>query len=154
MSGQLVFSISDGRVRVGFNPDEEIGLGAHKFDVEKFACDWAYTMDGGEIGELEFENFNAAVARLEVTGVSVHPGYAKGKMINAARVATEVTTKALSPRRPSAASWRPGESKPPSSRRKTAGLPISSPRRKKTNSSTAFNIFPMASAWALNLAAH
>lgn len=82
--------IKHGRVRVGFNPDEEIGLGAHKFDVEKFACDWAYTMDGGEIGELEFENFNAAVARLEVTGVSVHPGYAKGKMINAARVATEV----------------------------------------------------------------
>lgn len=81
--------IEHGKIRVGFNPDEEIGLGAHKFDVEKFACDWAYTMDGGELGELEFENFNAASAKVEITGVSVHPGYAKGKMINAARVATE-----------------------------------------------------------------
>ena len=74
---------------MAFNPDEEIGLGAHKFDVERFGCEWAYTMDGGELGELEFENFNAASARVEVTGVSVHPGYAKDKMINAARVATE-----------------------------------------------------------------
>lgn len=81
--------IKHGKVRVGFNPDEEIGLGAHKFDVEKFGCEWAYTMDGGELGELEYENFNAASAKIEVKGVSVHPGYAKGKMINAARVACE-----------------------------------------------------------------
>lgn len=81
--------IKHGRVRVGFNPDEEIGLGAHKFDVEKFGCKWGYTMDGGELGELEYENFNAASAKIEVKGVSVHPGYAKGKMINAARVAAE-----------------------------------------------------------------
>ncbi len=81
--------IKHGKIRIGFNPDEEIGLGAHKFDVEKFGCEWAYTMDGGEVGELEFENFNAAVAKVEVRGVSVHPGYAKGKMLNAARVATE-----------------------------------------------------------------
>ena len=81
--------IKHGRIRVAFNPDEEIGLGAHKFDVERFGCEWAYTMDGGELGELEFENFNAASARVEITGVSVHPGYAKNKMINAARVATE-----------------------------------------------------------------
>lgn len=81
--------IKHGKIRIGFNPDEEIGLGAHKFDVELFGCEWAYTMDGGEIGELEFENFNAAVAKVEISGVSVHPGYAKDKMINAARVATE-----------------------------------------------------------------
>ena len=81
--------IKHGRIRVGFNPDEEIGLGAHLFNVEKFGCDFAYTMDGGELGELEFENFNAASAKVEVTGVSVHPGYAKNKMVNAARVATE-----------------------------------------------------------------
>ena len=81
--------IKHGKVRVGFNPDEEIGLGAHKFDVEKFGCEWAYTMDGGELGELEYENFNAASAKIEVKGVSVHPGYAKDKMINAARVACE-----------------------------------------------------------------
>ena len=81
--------IKHGRIRVGFNPDEEIGLGAHRFNVEKFGCDFAYTMDGGELGELEFENFNAASAKVEVTGVSVHPGYAKNQMVNAARVATE-----------------------------------------------------------------
>ena len=81
--------IKHGRIRVAFNPDEEIGLGAHKFDVERFGGEWAYTMDGGELGELEFENCNAASARVEITGVSVHPGYAKDKMINAARVATE-----------------------------------------------------------------
>lgn len=81
--------IKHGKVRVGFNPDEEIGLGAHKFDVEKFGCEWAYTMDGGELGELEYENFNAASAHISVKGVSVHPGYAKGKMVNAARVAAE-----------------------------------------------------------------
>lgn len=81
--------IKHGRVRVGFNPDEEIGQGAHKFNVKKFDCAWGYTMDGGELGELEYENFNAASAKIEVKGVSVHPGYAKGKMINAARVAAE-----------------------------------------------------------------
>lgn len=84
--------IAHGKVRVGFNPDEEIGLGAHKFDVKKFGCQWGYTMDGGELGELEYENFNAASAKIEVRGVSVHPGYAKGKMINAARVATELAS--------------------------------------------------------------
>lgn len=82
--------IKHGTIRVAFNPDEEIGLGAHKFDVEKFNCDWAYTMDGGEVGELEYENFNAASAKISITGVSVHPGYAKGKMINAARVAARL----------------------------------------------------------------
>lgn len=81
--------IKHGKVRVGFNPDEEIGLGAHNFNVEKFGCAWGYTMDGGELGELEYENFNAASAKIEVKGVSVHPGYAKNKMINAARVAAE-----------------------------------------------------------------
>lgn len=81
--------IEHGKIRVGFNPDEEIGLGAHKFDVEKFGCEWGYTMDGGELGELEFENFNAAAAKVEITGVSVHPGYAKNKMVNATRVASE-----------------------------------------------------------------
>ena len=81
--------LKHGKVRVGFNPDEEIGLGAHKFDVAKFGCEWAYTMDGGELGELEYENFNAASAKVEVRGVSVHPGYAKGKMVNAARIAAE-----------------------------------------------------------------
>ena len=75
------------KIRIGFNPDEEIGLGAHKFDVEKFGCDWAYTMDGGEVGELEFENFNAASAKITFKGRNVHPGYAKNKMINSIRVA-------------------------------------------------------------------
>ena len=79
--------VKHGKIRIGFNPDEEIGLGAHKFDVEKFGCDWAYTMDGGEVGELEFENFNAASAKLVFKGRNVHPGYAKGKMINSLRVA-------------------------------------------------------------------
>ena len=79
--------IKHGKIRIGFNPDEEIGLGAHKFDVEKFGCDWAYTMDGGEIGELEFENFYAASAKITFKGRNVHPGYAKNKMINSIRVA-------------------------------------------------------------------
>lgn len=83
--------IKHGTVRIGFNPDEEIGLGAHKFDVEKFGCQFAYTMDGSEVGEIEFENFNAASAKIVINGRSVHPGYAKDKMINAARVATELT---------------------------------------------------------------
>lgn len=79
--------IKHGKIRIGFNPDEEIGLGAHKFDVEKFGCEWAYTMDGGEVGELEFENFNAASAKLVFNGCNVHPGYAKNKMVNSIRVA-------------------------------------------------------------------
>ena len=81
--------IPHGKIRMGFNPDEEIGMGAHHFDVEKFGCEWAYTMDGGDLGELEFENFNAASAKVFMKGVSVHPGYAKGKMINASRLAAE-----------------------------------------------------------------
>lgn len=81
--------IKHGDIRVGFNPDEEIGLGAHKFDVGQFGCDFAYTMDGGEIGELEFENFNAAVARVTFNGRNVHPGYAKHKMINSMRIANQ-----------------------------------------------------------------
>ena len=78
-----------GKIRIAFNPDEEIGMGAHHFDVEKFGCQWAYTMDGGDIGELEFENFNAASAKISIKGVSVHPGYAKGKMVNANALAAE-----------------------------------------------------------------
>ncbi len=81
--------IKHGDIRVAFNPDEEIGMGAHYFNVEKFGCDWAYTMDGGDVGELEFENFNAASAKIYLKGVSVHPGYAKGKMVNANALATE-----------------------------------------------------------------
>ena len=81
--------VKHGEIRVAFNPDEEIGMGAHHFDVEKFGCEWAYTMDGGDLGDLEFENFNAASAKINIKGVSVHPGYAKGKMINANRLAAE-----------------------------------------------------------------
>ncbi len=81
--------IKHGDIRVGFNPDEEIGMGAHHFDVEKFGCDWAYTIDGGDLGDLEYENFNAAAAKIHIKGVSVHTGYAKGKMINASRLAVE-----------------------------------------------------------------
>ncbi|MCM1519011.1 MAG: peptidase T [Pseudoflavonifractor sp.] len=81
--------IKHGDIRIAFNPDEEIGQGAHKFDVERFAADWAYTMDGGEIGELEYENFNAAVARVTFNGRNVHPGYAKHKMLNSMRVANQ-----------------------------------------------------------------
>ena len=81
--------IKHGDIRVAFNPDEEIGMGAHHFDVAKFGCEWAYTMDGGDLGDLEFENFNAAAAKVHLRGVSVHPGYAKGKMINANRLAAE-----------------------------------------------------------------
>lgn len=81
--------IKHGKIRVGFTPDEEIGRGAHKFDVEKFGCDWAYTMDGSQIGELEYENFNAAGAKITFKGKSVHPGYAKGKMINSMLLANQ-----------------------------------------------------------------
>ena len=84
--------VKHGKIRVAFNPDEEIGMGAHHFDVEKFGCDWAYTMDGGDVGELEFENFNAASAKVTIKGVSVHPGYAKGKMVNANALAAEFAT--------------------------------------------------------------
>ncbi|MFL1013191.1 peptidase T [Flavisericum labens] len=81
--------IKHGKIRVGFTPDEEIGRGAHKFDVEKFGADWAYTMDGSQIGELEYENFNAASAVVKIKGKIVHPGYAKGKMVNSMYIATE-----------------------------------------------------------------
>lgn len=81
--------IKHGKIRVGFNPDEEIGLGAHKFDVEHFGADFAYTMDGGAIGELEYENFNAAAAKVTFKGRNVHPGYAKHKMINSIRIANQ-----------------------------------------------------------------
>lgn len=84
--------IEHGDIRVGFNPDEEIGMGAHHFDVEKFGCEWAYTMDGGDLGNLEYENFNAAAAKIHIKGISVHPGYAKDKMVNANRLAAEFAT--------------------------------------------------------------
>ena len=79
--------IKHGTIKVGFTPDEEIGRGAHKFDVAKFGADWAYTMDGSQIGELEFENFNAAGAKVTINGKMVHPGYAKGKMVNSMYIA-------------------------------------------------------------------
>lgn len=79
--------IKHGKIRVGFTPDEEIGQGADHFDVPKFGAEWAYTLDGGEIGELEFENFNAAAAKITFKGLNVHPGYAKHKMLNSMRVA-------------------------------------------------------------------
>jgi tripeptide aminopeptidase len=85
--------IKHGKIRVGFTPDEEIGRGAHKFDVEKFGCDWAYTMDGSQIGELEYENFNAAGVKVTFKGKSVHPGYAKGKMINSMLLANQFISK-------------------------------------------------------------
>ena len=81
--------LKHGTIKVGFTPDEEIGRGAHKFDVEKFGADWAYTMDGSQVGELEYENFNAAGALVTVKGKIVHPGYAKGKMINSMYIATQ-----------------------------------------------------------------
>ena len=81
--------IKHGTIKVGFTPDEEIGRGAHKFDVKKFGADWAYTMDGSQVGELEYENFNAAGAVVTVKGKIVHPGYAKGKMINSMYIATQ-----------------------------------------------------------------
>ncbi|OAB27304.1 tripeptide aminopeptidase [Flavobacterium fryxellicola] len=81
--------IKHGKIRVGFTPDEEIGRGAHHFDVDKFGADWAYTMDGSQVGELEYENFNAAGAKIIFKGKSVHPGYAKGKMINSMLIAND-----------------------------------------------------------------
>lgn len=92
--------IKHGKIRVGFNPDEEIGLGAHKFNVELFGCDWAYTMDGGEVGEIEYENFNAASAKVTFHGVSVHPGTAKNKMVNAGNLAVEFAATLPSDERP------------------------------------------------------
>ncbi len=86
---QLHPEIEHGKIRIAFNPDEEIGQGAHKFDVERFGADWGYTMDGGEVGELEFENFNAAVANVTFKGRNVHPGYAKHKMVNSIRIANQ-----------------------------------------------------------------
>lgn len=81
--------IKHGKIAIGFTPDEEIGRGAHKFDVKKFGAEWAYTMDGSEVGELEYENFNAAGAVVKIHGLSVHPGYAFGKMVNASLLAAE-----------------------------------------------------------------
>ena len=81
--------IKHGKIRIAFTPDEEIGMGASKFDVDKFGCDWAYTIDGGEVGELEYENFNAAAAKIIVKGLNVHPGYAKNKMVNANSIAMQ-----------------------------------------------------------------
>ena len=92
--------IEHGKIRVSFTPDEEIGAGADYFDVEKFGCDWAYTIDGGQIGELEYENFNAAAAKVSFKGLNVHPGYAKDKMINASLLALEL------------ASWLPATQRP------------------------------------------
>ena len=85
--------IKHGKIRVGFTPDEEIGRGAHKFDVKKFGAEWAYTMDGSQIGELEYENFNAAGVKVTISGKSVHPGYAKGKMINSILIANKFLKK-------------------------------------------------------------
>ena len=81
--------IKHGKIRICFTPDEEVGKGAHKFDVEKFGAQWAYTMDGSQIGELEYENFNAAGAAVTINGKIVHPGYAKGKMVNSMTIASE-----------------------------------------------------------------
>lgn len=82
--------VRHGKIRVAFSPDEEIGRGAHSFDVEKFGADWAYTIDGGPVGELEYESFNAAAADIAITGKSVHPGSAKNKMVNAMRIAAQL----------------------------------------------------------------
>ena len=92
--------IKHGKIRIGFTPDEEIGAGADYFDVEKFGCEWAYTMDGGPIGELEYENFNAAGVKVSIQGRSVHPGYAKDKMVNALVVANKLVSLLPSNERP------------------------------------------------------
>ncbi len=84
--------IEHGKIRIGFTPDEEIGAGADYFDVEKFGCEWAYTLDGGPIGELEYENFNAAGVKINIQGRSVHPGYAKNKMVNALVIANKLVS--------------------------------------------------------------
>ncbi|EIJ39163.1 MULTISPECIES: peptidase T [Galbibacter] len=100
--------IHHGPVRVAFTPDEEIGRGAHKFDVKKFGAQWAYTMDGSQIGELEYENFNAASVKIKVQGKSVHPGYAKGKMINAVIIANEFLSLMPKKEMPQFTSYREG----------------------------------------------
>ena len=92
--------IEHGKIRIAFTPDEEIGMGASRFDVEKFACHWAYTIDGGEIGELEYENFNAAAAKVTFKGRNVHPGYAKNKMLNAMHLAMQFDAMLPSEQRP------------------------------------------------------
>lgn len=81
--------VRHGKIRIAFNPDEEIGRGAHHFDVDKFGCEWAYTMDGSDVGELEYDNFNAASAKITIRGINIHPGYAKDKMVNANLLAAE-----------------------------------------------------------------
>jgi tripeptide aminopeptidase len=85
--------IKHGKIRIGFTPDEEVGKGAHKFDVEKFGADWAYTMDGSQIGELEYENFNAASAKITIKGKIVHPGYALNKLVNSMTIASQLVNK-------------------------------------------------------------
>ena len=85
--------IKHGKIRICFTPDEEVGKGAHKFNVEKFGAEWAYTMDGSQIGELEYENFNAAAAKITITGKIVHPGYAKGKMINSITIGSDFVSR-------------------------------------------------------------
>lgn len=92
--------IEHGKIRIGFTPDEEIGCGANHFDVEKFGCEWAYTIDGGQIGELEYENFNAAAAKIHFKGLNVHPGTAKDKMINASLLALEFASALPAEQRP------------------------------------------------------
>lgn len=92
--------IEHGKIRIGFTPDEEIGQGADHFDVKKFGCEWAYTIDGGQIGELEYENFNAAAAKVIFKGLNVHPGTAKGKMVNASILALEFASSLPADQRP------------------------------------------------------
>lgn len=92
--------IQHGKIRIAFTPDEEIGQGADHFDVKKFGCEWAYTIDGGQIGELEYENFNAAAAKILIKGLNVHPGYAKNKMLNASLLAIEFASWLPVPQRP------------------------------------------------------
>ena len=100
--------VEHGEVHVAFTPDEEIGRGADHFDVERFGCQWAYTMDGGDVGELEYENFNAAAAKVSFRGISVHPGYAKGKMVNASLLAMEFAAGLPADERPETTEGREG----------------------------------------------
>ena len=100
--------VSHGKIRIAFTPDEEIGRGADHFDVSAFGCQWAYTMDGGDVGELEYENFNAAAAKVKLRGASVHPGYAKGKMVNATLLATEFIGQLPAGERPETTEGREG----------------------------------------------
>ncbi|MDR0835684.1 MAG: peptidase T [Tannerella sp.] len=100
--------IEHGTIRIAFTPDEEIGRGADRFDVERFGCDWAYTIDGGAIGELEYENFNAASVKITIHGRNIHPGYAKNKMVNAIQIAAEIIQSIPSELRPENAENREG----------------------------------------------